>query len=91
MRCSTNTQQHSLGNPDVIVACLYQGRRGPLRPGHRSGGHGQLHPCRRNDQAAGEELHRAVNIGLVNELKIVCDRMGIDIHEVICAAARVND
>ena len=34
-----------------------------------------------------ENIHRAVNIGLVNELKIVSDRMGIDIHEVINAAA----
>lgn len=34
-----------------------------------------------------ENIHRAVNIGLVNELKIVADRMGIDIHEVIRAAA----
>jgi UDP-N-acetyl-D-glucosamine dehydrogenase len=34
-----------------------------------------------------ENIHRAVNIGLVNELKIVADKMGIDIHEVINAAA----
>lgn len=34
-----------------------------------------------------ENIHRAVNIGLVNELKIVCDTMGIDIREVIDAAA----
>ncbi len=34
-----------------------------------------------------ENIHRAVNIGLVNEMKIVCDRMGIDVHEVIRAAA----
>ncbi len=34
-----------------------------------------------------ENIHRAVNIGLVNELKIVCDLMNIDIHEVIRAAA----
>lgn len=34
-----------------------------------------------------ENIYRAVNIGLVNELKIVCDRMGIDIWEVIEAAA----
>jgi UDP-N-acetyl-D-glucosamine dehydrogenase len=33
-----------------------------------------------------ENIHRAVNIGLVNEMKIVADRMGIDIHEVIDAA-----
>lgn len=34
-----------------------------------------------------ENIHRAVNIGLVNEMKIVADRLGIDIHEVIRAAA----
>jgi UDP-N-acetyl-D-glucosamine dehydrogenase len=34
-----------------------------------------------------ENIHRAVNIGLINEMKIVCDRMGIDIYEVIRAAA----
>lgn len=34
-----------------------------------------------------ENIHRAVNIGLVNEMKIVADRMGLDIHEVIRAAA----
>jgi hypothetical protein len=33
------------------------------------------------------KLHRAVNIGLVNEMKVVADKMGIDIHEVIRAAA----
>jgi UDP-N-acetyl-D-glucosamine dehydrogenase len=34
-----------------------------------------------------ENIHRAVNIGLVNEMKIIADRMSIDIHEVIHAAA----
>lgn len=34
-----------------------------------------------------ENIHRAVNIGLVNEMKVVADRMGIDIFEVIDAAA----
>jgi UDP-N-acetyl-D-glucosamine dehydrogenase len=34
-----------------------------------------------------ENIHRSVNIGLVNEMKIICDRMGIDVHEVIKAAA----
>lgn len=34
-----------------------------------------------------ENIHRAVNIGLVNEMKMVADKMGIDIHEVIRAAA----
>lgn len=34
-----------------------------------------------------ENIYRAVNIGLVNELKIAADKMGIDIWEVINAAA----
>ena len=34
-----------------------------------------------------ENIHRAVNIGLVNEMKIVADKIGINIHEVIQAAA----
>jgi UDP-N-acetyl-D-glucosamine dehydrogenase len=34
-----------------------------------------------------ENIYRAVNIGLVNEMKIIADRMGIDIYEVINAAA----
>ena len=34
-----------------------------------------------------ENIHRAVNIGLVNELKMVADKMDIDINEVINAAA----
>ena len=33
-----------------------------------------------------ENIFRAVNIGLVNELKVVSDKMGIDIWEVIDAA-----
>lgn len=34
-----------------------------------------------------ENIHRAVNIGLVNEMKVVADKMDIDIYEVIDAAA----
>jgi UDP-N-acetyl-D-glucosamine dehydrogenase len=34
-----------------------------------------------------ENIHRAVNVGLVNEMKMICDRMHIDVHEVIRAAA----
>lgn len=34
-----------------------------------------------------ENIHRAVNIGLVNEMKMVADSMGININEVIDAAA----
>lgn len=34
-----------------------------------------------------ENIYRAVNIGLVNEMKMITDRMGINIHEVINAAS----
>ena len=34
-----------------------------------------------------ENIHRSVNIGLINELKPLADKMGIDIYEVIKAAA----
>jgi len=34
-----------------------------------------------------ENIFRCVNIALVNELKLLCERMGIDIFEVIAAAA----
>jgi len=34
-----------------------------------------------------ENIHRSVNIGLANEMKIICDKMGIDVYEVIRAAA----
>lgn len=34
-----------------------------------------------------ENIHRSVNIGLVNELKIVAQEMGLDIFEIIAAAA----
>ncbi len=33
-----------------------------------------------------ENIHRSVNIGLVNEMKIVADAMGLDIFEIIDAA-----
>ena len=34
-----------------------------------------------------ENIHRCVNISLVNEMKIICSKMNIDINEVIDAAA----
>jgi len=34
-----------------------------------------------------ENIHRSVNIGLVNEMKMIADRMGVDIFEVVDAAA----
>ena len=34
-----------------------------------------------------ENTFRAVNIGLVNEIALMCDRLGIDVWEVIDAAA----
>ena len=34
-----------------------------------------------------QNIHRSVNIGLVNELKPLAEKMDIDIYEVIRAAA----
>lgn len=34
-----------------------------------------------------ENIHRSVNIGLVNEIKVLADRMGLNIFEIIDAAA----
>lgn len=34
-----------------------------------------------------ENIQRSVNIGLVNEMKMIADKMEIDIHEVVAAAA----
>lgn len=34
-----------------------------------------------------ENTYRAVNIALVNELKILCDKMGLDVFEIIRAAS----
>jgi UDP-N-acetyl-D-glucosamine dehydrogenase len=34
-----------------------------------------------------ENIFRSVNIALVNELKMLCDRMGVDVWEVISAAS----
>ena len=34
-----------------------------------------------------ENIHRAVNIGLVNELKLIAEELGVDLYEVIRAAA----
>ena len=37
-----------------------------------------------------ENLYRSVNIGLVNELKIICDKIKIDVFEVIRLASTKN-
>lgn len=37
-----------------------------------------------------ENLYRSVNIGLVNELKMICDRLKIDVFEVIRLASTKN-
>lgn len=34
-----------------------------------------------------ENIYRSVNIGLVNEMKVIADGMGLDIHEIINAAS----
>lgn len=37
-----------------------------------------------------ENLYRSVNIGLVNEIKIICQRLNIDVHNTIKAASTKN-
>jgi UDP-N-acetyl-D-glucosamine dehydrogenase len=37
-----------------------------------------------------ENLYRSINIGLVNEMKIICDKLNIDVQNVIEAAATKN-
>ena len=37
-----------------------------------------------------ENLYRSINIGLVNELKIICDKLAIDVFEIIRLAATKN-
>ena len=34
-----------------------------------------------------ENIHRAVNLGMINEFKIICDAMNVDPFEVIEAAS----
>ena len=34
-----------------------------------------------------ENIYRSINIGLANEMKIVCGKMGLDIFEIIKAAS----
>ena len=67
-------------------ACA-RGRRGALRAPSST----QVVPVRSTQVAEFtkllENIYRAVNIGLVNELKVAADKMGIDIWEVIDAAA----
>ncbi len=37
-----------------------------------------------------ENLYRSINIGLVNEMKIICNNLNIDVHNVIESAATKN-
>jgi UDP-N-acetyl-D-glucosamine dehydrogenase len=37
-----------------------------------------------------ENLYRSINIALVNEMKLICDRLKIDVHKVIETAATKN-
>ena len=61
-------------------------RAGPLRQRLRDAGAG-LSPEVAELTKLLENIFRSVNIALVNELAMLCDRMGIDVWEVIDAAA----
>jgi UDP-N-acetyl-D-mannosaminuronate dehydrogenase len=60
-------------------------RRASTRPAS-SGGAGVCPPeAAEPGEASWENTFRAVNIGLVNEIAIVCDKLGVDVWEVIDA------
>ena len=86
------------GNPSVSHEEHAQGRRRHHAGVHRAR-HGALRQLHRHasvpvssPEAAElvkllENTFRSVNIGLVNEMAIVCDKLGVDVWEVIEAAA----
>ena len=37
-----------------------------------------------------ENIYRSVNIAMINEIKLICDRFKINVHEVIEAASTKN-
>ena len=37
-----------------------------------------------------ENLYRSINIGLANEMKLICNQLGINVHSVIESAATKN-
>ena len=65
----------------------------PLASEMASGVYGAIFTCSRHSTAVAEmtklleNIYRCVNIALVNELKVLCLKMGIDIWEVIGAAS----
>ncbi len=84
------TATHSVGHVPKLVAgatgaCLRVGLAlyGAVAP--------ELVPMSSPEAAELAKLHenvfRAVNIGLVNELKLLCHRLGLDVHEVLDACA----
>ena len=85
-----NPKWHTKNTPKVVggitPACT-RSRDGALRIVHR---YGRV-PFRAPEAAELvkllENTFRSVNIGLVNEMAIVCDRLGVDVWEVIDAAA----
>ena len=69
-----------------IDAGLHRARRGALRRGDRDRSCRSARPRVAEMVKLLENTFRAVNIGLVNELALMCDRMDIDVWEVIDAA-----
>ena len=67
-------------------AALLAGGAGFVSVLHRALGAGVLDGCGRDGEAP-ENTFRAVNIGLANELALMCQKLGLDTWEVIEAAA----
>ena len=86
------------GQPEFLDGDNAQGRRrpdarlpargqGPLRPDHRQDRPRLLDPRRPSRPSSSRTSSARVNIALVNELKMIFERMDIDVWEVIRAAS----
>ena len=54
----------------------------------------KTYPCNTLEEAETskllENLYRSINIGLANEMKLICDKLNINVHSVIDSAATKN-
>ena len=85
-----NPMYHTKNTPKVvggITAGVHRDRVGAVRQLHRHHRARVDAPKRRSWSSCSRTRSASVNIGLVNEMAIVCDKLGVDVWEVIDAAA----
>ena len=84
-QCRLRHPQHSRRS-SAATAPMPRAGRDALRRGRRCDGRRSPRPAVAEAVKLTENIFRAVNIALVNELKVIYDAMGIDVWEVIDAA-----